>query len=170
MTKKTLVVFVAVLAFASAASAQKGQRFTVHHVIKFTAGTERERAALRKIASVRPMVKGSFEVANEDLNDDGIKETIVMESGVMEGGCGSMGCHTTVTVLEERPAGIAILLLNQRMLEADLAVTNEKVGNYRALAVVDAADDKGRIYRFDAPRDSDEPWSMKQMVYPMKQR
>lgn len=52
--------------------------FTVNHVIKFAPGTEGQRAALKKMAVVGGMVDGDFVTANEDLNDDGSKEIIVM--------------------------------------------------------------------------------------------
>jgi NHL repeat len=129
--------------------------FTVNHVIKFAPGTEGQRAALKKMAVVGGMVDGDFVTANEDLNDDGSKEIIVMSHSGLN--CGTGGC--TTVVLQKRPNGIAIIF-EQNVFEP-LAVTNEKIGIYRALAI---ADDKGGIVIGDK---RGTPMFGKQLVYPM---
>src|ERR1035441_336711 len=96
--------------------------FTVNHVIKFAPGTERQRAALKQMAVVGGIVDGDFVTANEDLNDDGRKEIIVMSHSSLN--CGTGGC--TTVVLQKRPNGIAIIF-EQNLFEP-LAVTNEKIG------------------------------------------
>jgi hypothetical protein len=129
--------------------------FTVNHVIKFAPGTERQRAALKKMAVVGGIVDGDFVTANEDLNDDGSKEIIVMSHSRSD--CGTGGCATVV--LQKRPNGIAVIF-EQNVFEP-LAVTNEKIGIYRALAI---ADDKGGIVIGDM---RGTPMFGKQLVYPM---
>jgi hypothetical protein len=129
--------------------------FTANHVIKFTTGTERQRALLKKIAVVRDMADGDFVTANEDLNDDGMREVIVMSRSAAL--CGSGGC--TTVVLQQRPNGIAVIF--SQLVFEPLAVTNEKIGTYHALA---AADDNGGIiigYKRGTPMFG------KQLVYPM---
>jgi hypothetical protein len=105
--------------------------FTVNHVIKFVPGTERQRAAFKKMATVRDIVDGNFVTADEDLNDDGTKEIIVMSQS--SEWCGTGGCATMV--LQKRPTAI-VIIFNQLTFES-LAVTNEKIGTYHALAVTD---------------------------------
>ena len=128
----------------------------MHHKIKFTEGTEQDRAALRKIAAVRKFVEGDFKVAHEDLNGDGNKEVIIItpNDSHFYGGQGA-------TVLERGPSG-TVILLQEIVPEADLAVTHEKVGKYRALA---SLDDKGSI---PVGGEHDEPFVGKQFVFPMK--
>jgi hypothetical protein len=152
-----LLVVTAVSAYAQDRPAiqSKLPPFTANHVITFARGTELQRAAMKKMATVRDMVDGDFVTANEDLSDDGNKEVIVMSRPAA--GCGTGGCATVV--LQKRPNGIAIIF-NQSVFEP-LAVTNEKVGTYRALAV---ADDKGGIVIGDK---RGTPMFGKQLVYPM---
>ena len=63
-------------------------------------------------------------------------------------------------VLENR-AGKAVTLLENQRMDRPLAVTNEQIGQYRALATVD---DKGVILSDDQPRT---PMVGKQQVYAM---
>jgi hypothetical protein len=135
-------------------SSTKGP-FTVNHVIQFTPGTERQRAALKRIPAVRDIVDGDFRTASEDLNDDGEKELIVMSQSQLW--CGSGGCATVV--LQKRPNGIAIIF--EQSMFGDLAVTNEKIGSYHALAVPDG---QGGIVIGDK---RGTPMYGKQLVYPM---
>jgi len=156
MTKITLLAVASLLPLAFPAVAQEWPRFTVHHKIKFREGTEKDRAALKKIAAVRDLVEGDFKVAHDDLNNDGKKEIIILnpnDSHIYSG--------QGTTVIEIRPSGTAILL-QEIVPEADLALTKEKVGKYRALASVD---DKGVI---GVGGEHDEPFVGKQMVFPMK--
>jgi hypothetical protein len=95
-------------------------------------------------------------IADEDLNDDGAKEIIVMSQS--SEWCGTGGCATMV--LQKRPNGIAIIF-EQNVFEP-LAVTNGKIGTYHALAV---ADDKGGIVIGDK---RGTPMFGKQLVYPMR--
>jgi hypothetical protein len=152
-----LLVLPAVSAYAQdrAAIQNKLAPFTANHVIKFAPGTELQRAAMKKMATVRDMVDGDFVTANEDLSDDGNKEVIVMSHSAAW--CGTGGCATLV--LQKRPNGIAIIF-NQSVFEP-LAVTNEKIGTYRALAV---ADDRGGIVIGDK---RGTPMFGKQLLYPM---
>jgi hypothetical protein len=141
---------------SSASSSKSRDPFTVSHVVKFAPGTEGQRAALKKMAVVGGMVDGDFVIANEDLNDDGNKEIIVMSLSRLM--CGTQSCATVV--LQKRPNGIAIIF-SQNLLPGGLAVTNEKIGAYRALATVD---EKGKIAIGDK---RGTPMFGKQLVYPM---
>jgi len=148
-----LVLFAAV---SHDARAQAPPRFTSHHVIQFAPGTEPVRKLLSGDPSVSDLVAGNFEIAREDLNDDGAKEMILLAQESML--CGSGGC--SLVVLELRGGKIATIL--NRGVAGTLAVTNEKVGGYRALAAVD---DKGTIVLGDK---AGTPLFRKQLVYPME--
>src|SRR5262249_1663342 len=167
MTISTLIRWLAAAALAASASriaaaaGQDAPRFTPHHVIQFNAPTDQQRTALsspaffRRAPSLASIVADRFMIALEDLNDDGAKEIIVVAASSMS--CGSGGC--SVVVLEYR-AGRTVVLLDQG-LAGSLAVTNEKIDGYRALASVDRA---GAIAVGDKPGT---PMSGRQLVYPM---
>ena len=143
------------LAIPHSARAQVAPHFTAQHIIQFVAGTDPVRKLLSGDPSLRDMVARDFVMAREDLNDDGSKEMIVIATDSMW--CGSGGCATVV--LEMR-AGKIVTILSQN-LAGSLAVTNEKIGQYRALAAVD---DAGAIVAGDRPGT---PLFRKQLVYPM---
>jgi hypothetical protein len=155
MTTSTMMVAI-LAAFRFALPAQTQAPFTVQHTIQFKPGTDQERTALKVVPSLRFIVAENFEIAREDLDDDGSKETIVMAASSLE--CGSGGCGTVV--LENR-GGRTVAILDNINLHAPLAVTNEKVGRYRALATVDA---RGVILSGD---QRGTPMFGKQLVYPM---
>jgi hypothetical protein len=153
---KTVILVLFLAAIPPGARVQAPAHFTAQHTIQFRAGTEQERRALITVPVVRELVSEPFEIAREDLNDDGVKEIILIAASSMN--CGSGGC--AAVVLENR-AGKTTLIF-QGSLFNPLAVTNEKIGQYRAIAVVD---DKGTILSGDK---RDTPMFGKQMVYPMK--
>jgi hypothetical protein len=134
------------------ARSQAQPHFTVHHRIVFVTGSAQDREQLSAISPANAIVAEPFEIAREDLNDDGTKETIIMSTT----SCGSGGCATLV--LEDR-GGTATPILDM-LIHSPLAVTNEKVGSYRALAMVD---DYGAILIDERPG----PTLGKQIAYPM---
>jgi hypothetical protein len=153
-----LVVAVSLAAVSGPALAQSTQtHFTAQHAIHFSTGTDQDRKMLSAILSARDIVAQPFEIAREDLNDDGLEEVILM--GTSSYWCGSGGC--TVVVLDNR-AGKWVPIRENQNLYRPLVVTNEKIGEYRALAAVD---DKGVIALGDRPGT---PMSGKQLVYAMK--
>jgi len=152
---KIVTLFLCLTAISPDARAQRPIPFTVDHVIHFAPGGDRIRQQLSADPFLREMVSEQFTGALEDLNDDGVKELIVMPSGSMW--CGSGGC--TIVVLEIRAGKIATIL--NRNVFGTLAVTTEKVGQYRALAGVD---EKGTILLGDK---AGTPLFGRQLVYPM---
>jgi hypothetical protein len=153
---KTILLFMLLAAVSQGSRAQTPPRFTSHHIIQFAPGTEQVRKLLSADPSVSDLVAGDFEIAREDLNDDGSKEMILLAQGSMW--CGSGGC--SLVVLELRSGKIATILSGN--VAGILAVTNEKVGGYRALASVD---DKGTIFLGDK---AGTPLFREQLVYPME--
>jgi hypothetical protein len=150
------VTFLALLAAGSHdARAQVPPQFTAHHTIQFAPGTDPVRRLLNGDPSLRDMIAGNFEIAREDLNDDGSKEMILVAQDSMW--CGTGGC--SFAVLEMRGGKIATILSGN--IAGTLAVTNEKIGEYRALAAVD---DKGTIILGDK---AGTPLFRKQLVYNM---
>ncbi|HMF96177.1 MAG TPA: hypothetical protein VKE96_17865 [Vicinamibacterales bacterium] len=151
----------ATMSLSGVAVTQQESRFTVNHVIHFTVPSDEQRAALstRALLSASPplasIIAEPFFIALEDLNDDGSEEIIVAAASSLN--CGSGGC--VVVVLEHR-AGRTVALLDQN-LYTPLAVTNEKIDGYRALASVDGA---GAIAVSGKPGT---PTSGLQLVYPM---
>ena len=146
---KAATCFLLVLVACHDARAQVPPRFTSQHIIQFADGTDAVRKLLSADPSLRELVSGKFSIAREDLNDDGSREMILMAQDSTN--CGSGGC--AFAVLELRGGKIATIL--SRYVAGTLAVTNEKVGAYRALAAVDAS---GTIVMGDDRR---------QLVYPM---
>jgi len=149
---KTLTLILCVMAIAGIARAQAPSHFTAHHTIQLVPGTDHDRQLLIGVPSARDIMEGSFEIAREDLNDDGRQELILVSTS----SCGSMGCDGVV--LENR-GGSLTAIMSDIMVYTPLAVTNEKVGAYRALARVDQ---DGAIISSDV---HGEP--MHQLVYPM---
>lgn len=128
---KTVTVLVLLVGLARNAPAQSPSRFTVDHVVHFAPGNDRIRQQLSTDPSLRELTAAPFMSALEDLNDDGVKELIVMAGSSPS--CGGGGC--TIAVLEIRAGKIATVL--SRSVVGTLAVTAEKAGPYRALATVD---------------------------------
>ncbi len=139
------------------AAAQISSLFTPNHQVHFVDGTAEDRAQFQNVPSVKELVQGNFLIAYEDLKGDGTKEVILTSTS--SNFCGaSGGCETVV--LERSGNQYATLLdLN---LDTPLAVTDEKVGGYANLAMVD---DAGKIL---VDNQSGTPMFGKQMVYPMK--
>ena len=146
----------AIIGFVCAGQAQKLQRFTVDHQIKFEAGTGAARRAFMTIPEAREVVEGEFAIATEDLNDDGRKEFILIARSSQL--CSDSRCSVIVL---ERKAGKLEPLFTESLAEP-LAVTKEKIGDYRAIAV---SDNGGQIV-FGNKKGT--PMFHKQMVYGMK--
>jgi hypothetical protein len=147
--------------FAQTASSQQPARFTIQHMLHFVTGTEAERKQLTEAdPNLKEYLDGKFVIAREDLSDDGVKEVILMFTDEMWCGTGAHGCPTMV--LEKKGATFAVLLDNQSIPYGTLAVTNEKIGKYRALAV---SDGKGGILLGDK---EGTPMFGKQLVYGMR--
>jgi hypothetical protein len=128
------------------------QAFTMDRVISFEDGTANDRALLKSVA--KEMVADDFSIAREDLNDDGVKEIIIIGGRDF---CGSGGCGTEVF---EKQGDNYVRIFDQGLTPI-LVVTKERVGKFRALAM---ADDKGNILIGDK---EGTPMYGKQMVYPV---
>jgi hypothetical protein len=152
---KAVTLFLVLAALSRDARAQMPRSFTVERLIQFAPGSDPIRKVLSADPSLRDIVEGKFLIAREDLNDDGSKEMILVSEESMW--CGSGGC--SLVVLEIRGGKIATIL--SRGVLGTLAVTSEKVGEYRALASVD---DKGAIVVGDK---AGTPLFGKQLVYAM---
>jgi hypothetical protein len=126
-----LGVFVLMVGVCNISNVIAEQTFTVAKPIVFKQGSAKQKATLSKIEDARDVLEGKYLVAAADLNDDGRVEVILQSNDSMY--CGSGGC---LTVVIEQPIATntkTYTLLSQN-LGNGLAVTNEKVGNYRALA------------------------------------
>jgi hypothetical protein len=128
----------ALIAIASVAPAlaQGTERFTASRVVKYAPGTDKARAQLSAVAAARAVVAGDFAIGAEDLDDDGRKEIILRP---LASQCKQVPC--TLLVLKQTPNG-TVTLFDRPVPPSGLAVTNEKVGGFRALAAVDST---GRI-------------------------
>ncbi|MGA7521408.1 MAG: hypothetical protein WBW84_02945 [Acidobacteriaceae bacterium] len=129
---------------------------TPSHLISFVPGTPTDAATFVAVPSSKSLVQGSFDIAYEDLRGDGNKEIILQSTS--SDFCGSGGCETVVL---ERNGAQYVTLLDQN-LSSPLAVTNDKVNGYDAIASID---DKGNIGVDDK---QGTPMCGKQMVYPMQ--
>lgn len=119
------------LATHGAAAQPAPQQYTPGPALDFKPGSAKARATLARIPEVREIVAERFAVASVDLDDDGRNEIVVIsESGSF---CGSAGC--SVTVLSQR--GNKAVVIGGFYSAGALAVTNEKLRGYRALASVD---------------------------------
>lgn len=153
---RSLIVVLAFSLFAQTAPCETPARFT-NHVIHFVTGTDADRKQLTQSdPELKDYLEGEFMIAHEDLRGDGVKEVILVCTDQMW--CGH-GCLTMV--LEKKGATLAVLL-SQSLLYENLAVTSEKIGKYRALAI---SDGKGGILQGDA---SGTPMFGKQLVYGMR--
>jgi hypothetical protein len=152
---KTVTLFLLLTALSHDARAQIPPHFTVARLVQFAPGTDPIRKLLSADPSLRDMIAGKFSIAREDLNDDGSKEMILISEELMW--CGSGGC--SFAVLELRGGKIVTILSGN--VSGTLALTSEKIGQYRALASVDV---KGAIVVGDK---AGTPLFGKQLVYPM---
>jgi hypothetical protein len=123
-------------AFAPLALAQAPQTFTPKQIVQFAPGGDKERAGLSRLPGLADIVKGQFGIGAADLNGDGTAEMIVLSLV-----CDNAGCP--VVVLQSAP-GKVIAPIFVRKVAGRVAVTNEKVNGYYALA---AADQSGAIMK-----------------------
>jgi hypothetical protein len=123
------------------------QIFTSKTIVQWAQGGDRERAMLTQMG-VAELAQGQFGLSVADLNADGRPEILVLSMGA----CDNAGCP--VTAIQNAGAGKVNRIFSQH-LGGRLAITNEVVGGYNALA---AADQAGSIMK-DA--------SGKQLVYPV---
>lgn len=146
----------AALFAGSLAHGQADANYSVERKLQFISGDANMRAGLSRQAAVRDLVSGEFNISVDDLDDDGVREVIVV--GSTPAYCGSGGCLTVVL----RNAGEGQLEpIFQQNLHPRLGVTREKENGYRLLAALDS---KGRIARGEKPGT---PLFGKPMVYAM---
>jgi len=136
---------VALIAFVPPASAQAPQTFTPKAIVQFAPGGDRERAVLSRMPGLAELIKGQFGLGGADLNGDGKNEIVVVSLT-----CDSVGCP--VVVIEDNAGRAAPIFA--RKVAGRLAITNEKLNGYYALA---AADKAGAIIK--------DPSTGKQLVY-----
>ena len=127
------------------ASAQAPQTFTPKAIVQFAPGGDRERAVLSRMPGLAELIKGQFGLGGADLNGDGKNEIVVASLT-----CDAAGCP--VVVIEDN-AGRATPIF-ARKVAGRLAITNEKLNGYYALA---AADKAGAIIK--------DPGTGKQLIY-----
>ncbi|MBC8017944.1 MAG: hypothetical protein H7X83_05420 [Verrucomicrobia bacterium] len=146
------------LAVAGTALAQTTQQYTIDHAVMFTAGTDTMRGQLRRTPAAREIVSGVFAIAREDLDDDGRPEFILLsQSSAM---CRDGGC--ALLILGKTHQGIEPFLAAK--VNGKLALTKEKVGGYRALAVL------GKNGQIAVGNRRGSPLFGKQVVYTMLPR
>ena len=134
--------------------------YTPSKPLVFEDGSAQVRKGLSKYQELADIVEGRFSIANADFNDDGRVEIILM--GADSNFCGSGGCQTYVV---EFLPNKTIKILLSAYFGGEIAMTNEKVNGYRALASVY----EGKI---DIVNKRDTPMHAalhgKQIVYPMQ--
>src|SRR5262249_19743295 len=91
------------------------------------------RAVFSRVPALAELVKGKFGLGAADLNNDGTKEIVLLSLTCDAGGC-------PVVVLQNE-GGNAKPIFAQKM-NGRIAITNETVNGYNAIA---AADPKGAI-------------------------
>ena len=143
--KHSLPVLALTSALAQVAGAQAPQTFTPKAIVQFAQGGDRERAAFARVPALAELVKGQFGLGAADLNNDGTKEIVLLSLT-----CDPAGCPV---VILQNEGGNAQPIFAQRM-GGRIAITNETVNGYNAIA---AADPKGAIMT--------DPRSGKQIVY-----
>ncbi len=124
------------IASLAPALAQPPQTFTPKQIVQFAPGGDKERSALSHLPGLADIVKGQFGIGAGDLSGDGSPEMFVVSLV-----CDSQGCP--VVVLQSVPGGV-IAPIFVRKVAGRLAITNEKVNGYYALA---AADQTGAIMK-----------------------
>jgi hypothetical protein len=145
--KRSLPVVALSLALAQAVGAQAPQSFTPKGIVQFAQGGDRERAVFSRVPALAELVKGQFGLGAADLNNDGTKEIVLLSLT-----CDAAGCPV---VILRNEGGNAIPIFAQKM-NGRVAITNESVNGYNAIA---AADPKGAIMT--------DPRTGKQIVYPL---
>ncbi len=133
------------IALAPLASAQAQQTFTPKAIVQFAPGGDRERAVLARMPGLAELIKGQFGLGAADLNGDGKNEIVVVSLT-----CDATGCP--VVVIEDNGGRAAPIFA--RKVAGRLAITNEKLNGYNALA---AADKAGAIMK--------DPGTGKQLIY-----
>lgn len=141
-----LAGFVTTVLLAPAVGAQTTQTFTPKSIVQFAQGGDRERATLARVPALAPLVQGQFGIGAADFNDDGQNEIVILSLACDEAGC--------PVVVMQNAGGQPALIFAQKM-NGRLAITNEKINGYNAIA---AADPAGAIMN-DA--------SGQQLVYPL---
>ncbi len=131
------------------ALAQTPQSFTPKQIVQFKPGGDKERAGLSRLPGLADVVKGEFGVGAADLNGDGMAEMIVVSLVCDDAGC-------PIVALQSNGPGKGITPIFAQKVAGRLAVTNEKVNGYYALA---AADKSGAIMKDAGGR---------QLVYPIR--
>lgn len=124
-----LVLAMCVATFAT--HADTGSAFTAGKPILFQDGDAATRKGLSKYPELADIVEGRFSLATADFNDDGRVELILR--GADSSFCGSGGCQTCVVAFSPTRQ---IKVLLTRYFGGEIAMTNEKVNGYRALASV----------------------------------
>lgn len=140
---------------AGAVMAQNQPPYTAAKTLDFRTGNAKAGAMLARIPELRDVVSERFGVAMVDLDDDGRDEIVVHSQS--SGFCGSGGCATVVV---QQQGNRMVTLLSQHLTEP-IGVTQQKVGRYHALAMLD---EKGRVAVADR---RGTPMHGKQMVYPL---
>jgi len=143
--EKSAELFLALIGFAPLALAQTPQTFTPKAIVQFAPGGDRERAVLSRMPGLAELIKGQFGLGSADLNGDGKNEIVVVSLT-----CDTAGCP--VVVIEDNAGRAAPIFA--RKVAGRLAITNEKLNGYYALA---AADKAGAIIK--------DPGTGKQLVY-----
>ncbi len=141
----TQILVVGSISLAQLALAQAPQTFTPKAIVQFAPGGDRERAVLSRMPGLAELIKGQFGLGSADLNGDGKNEIVVASLT-----CDATGCP--VVVIEDN-AGRAMPIF-ARKVAGRLAITNEKLNGYFALA---AADKAGAIIK--------DPGTGRQLVY-----
>ena len=141
----TRVLVVGSIGLVPLALAQAPQTFTPKAIVQFAPGGDRERAVLSRMPGLADLIKGQFGLGAADLNGDGKNEIVVASLS-----CDATGCP--VVVIEDNAGRAAPIFA--RKVAGRLAITNEKLNGYFALA---AADKAGAIIQ--------DPATGKQLVY-----
>ena len=116
------------------AFAQSSMTFTPGRVVTFKKLTAKGQEMLSQVPVARDIVAaGPFFVAQEDFDDDGQHEIIVISRSPSL--CSADGCATLI--IRKGPAGTEILLSQRVSVAKRYALTEEKVNGYRALAALD---------------------------------
>jgi hypothetical protein len=116
------------------AFAQSAMKFTPGRVVTFNKVTAKGQEMLLQVPVARDIVAaGSYFVAQEDFDDDGQHEIILISRSSSL--CSADGC--AMLILRKGPAGTEILLLQKVAVAKHYALTEQKVDGYRALAALD---------------------------------
>lgn len=141
----------AVPAFVASAPGHGRARFTVMHRLTFRPGDARA-ATMLSATPARRLVRGPFQMAMVDLDDDGLPELVIQRLPR------SGGAETRSTMVLKRLGGTYAALYYCRTADR-IAITREKIGRFRGLAELDA----GGGIRCD--KDSRRPTFGQQVVH-----